>query len=390
MLLAQAGLGSALSVPDGACVHASYASFALHRDTYPQDRALPLLDSHVDTVVGTVGGSWCLLKTRLLGDHEQPLTLHHGRSGRSGRYECSCSDAGRRGACQHVKEVVEGAAGLVQPAHTGAGASDNAIPDLALFRSPRQSSYSAYFAFDHLSQLPVDPTADCSEALQAQDTQSWPPLIKRECVGCGALQGCASGCASDRGKRAAMVLLTRVSAATSRVCTCLGAPCPHCGADAAVGGRASAFIVLHSPSTGFSLWSHAIFADDYCGDFRLPAALRKGPLGPRRHTTARAFRCRVHRTVQCERTLAGHVQALAALAIHLGITCPARLALVLRAFAVKSAFESVKKGESRCTCRVVPAGCTKNVQINNDFSPGICIVTCGPKIKNVLAQQMGS
>ena len=215
----------------------------------------------------------------------------------------------RRGQARGVpaREGSCGGSSWPRPAgHTGAGASDNAIPDLALFRSPRQSSYSAYFAFDHLSQLPVDPTADCSGALQAQDTQSWPPLIKRECVGCGALQGCASGCASDRGKRAAMVLLTRVSAATSRVCTCLGAPCPHCGADAAVGGRASAFIVLHSPSTGFSLWSHAIFADDYCGDFRLPAALRKGPLGPRRHTTARAFRCRVHRTVQCERTLAGH------------------------------------------------------------------------------------
>ena len=46
LLVAQAGLRSALSVPAGACVHVCYASFALHKDAYPLDRALPLVDSH--------------------------------------------------------------------------------------------------------------------------------------------------------------------------------------------------------------------------------------------------------------------------------------------------------------------------------------------------------
>ena len=66
LLVAQAGLRSALSVPDGACVHVCYASFALHKDVYPQDRALPLVDSHAGLVVATAGGSWYSVpKTRL-------------------------------------------------------------------------------------------------------------------------------------------------------------------------------------------------------------------------------------------------------------------------------------------------------------------------------------
>ena len=62
-----------------------------------------------------------------MGGYEQPLTLHCNRDG---LYVCSCGEVGLRGKCRHVKEIVEGVAGLVQSA---ADASAGAITSIRGF-----------------------------------------------------------------------------------------------------------------------------------------------------------------------------------------------------------------------------------------------------------------
>ena len=242
MLAAQVDLCEAVEVSAGACEHLCYARRALRSGDIPVEPALPAPGSALGMVVATGGGSWCAFKTATAPVSAQPLTIY---SSRSGTYQCSCGPAGQRGTCQHVKDLVERSLGLTQVAAAPGLASTNATPDLALFRGPRASAQGAFRGqWAHTSLLPVDPAASCSAALLAQDAQQWPACVLCECPACGCDVACAAGCGQAPSRLGTVVLLSGVSPKGVHVCTCVGAPCPSCGAASAAGGRAHAFTTL--------------------------------------------------------------------------------------------------------------------------------------------------
>ena len=135
---------------------------------------------------------------------------------------------------------------------------------MGLFRSAKPSTNTSGMAFEAMSCLPLAPNIGEEHALCAQETSTWPPLILRECGGCGAELPCAGRCGGEPANAAVVVLLSGIAARGAHVCTCT-ATCPTCPGASVGPGRASAFVALRSPKHGLSLWSHSIFSDDYCG-----------------------------------------------------------------------------------------------------------------------------
>ena len=142
---AQAGLAQAVRMPDGACAHACCAHAALLSvGALSAGRAVPLVGSLIGIVVAAGGDNdnWCAFQVHGRHRNEQPLTIHGAHSG---NLVCSCCYTVKRGACQHIREIVgEGVDGCTL-AFARVGTS--ATPDVALFRGPRPSSISANVAF---------------------------------------------------------------------------------------------------------------------------------------------------------------------------------------------------------------------------------------------------